>query len=267
MGCNVKDPKPEKSEEPAVLALVTLDDARSDAELIEAVRRGVVSAYGALFTRHRGAAKNLAMTFSRNTHDGDELVAEAFAKVLDALLAGHGPTTGFRGYLHTTLRHIAYDRTRRTKKIHLIADIAHMSGPPVDAVTVPFVDTAIAALDRALAAKAFTTLPERWQTVLWHTEVEQLPLREVAVLMGLNCSAVASLAYRARAGLRTAYLQAQLVSDASAACRSTRGQLAAHLRGQLSGRAAGKVGAHLAECDRCRRHRDQLGELNVDIPA
>ena len=35
-------------------------------------------------------------------------------------------------------------------------------------------DPALAGFERGVVARAFHSLPERWQAVLWHTEVEGL---------------------------------------------------------------------------------------------
>ena len=53
----------------------------SDAELISRVRGGDVAAYGDLFCRHNDAASRLARQLVRGP-DSDDLVSEAFAKVL-----------------------------------------------------------------------------------------------------------------------------------------------------------------------------------------
>ena len=58
-----------------------------------------------------------------------------------------------------------------------------------------------------MIARAFASLPERWQAVLWHTEIEGARPADVAPLLGLTANGVAALAYRAREGLRQAYLQ------------------------------------------------------------
>ena len=44
----------------------------------------------------------------------------------------------------------------------------------------------MAQLESGLAARAFARLPERWQTVLWHTEVEQECPADVAPVLGLT---------------------------------------------------------------------------------
>lgn len=62
-------------------------------------------------------------------------------------------------------------------------------------------DPAVADLERTMIARAFASLPERWQAVLWHTETEGARPAEVASLLGLTANGVAALAYRAREGL------------------------------------------------------------------
>ena len=86
----------------------------SDAELISAVRGGDVSSYGDLFARHREAATRLARQLVSNS-DADDLVSEAFAKVLNVLLAGGGPDVAFRAYLLTAVRRLHVDKIRATK--------------------------------------------------------------------------------------------------------------------------------------------------------
>lgn len=140
-----------------------------DAVLIDSVRRGEVGAYGELYQQHFDSAYCLARRFGRGTADADDLVAETFARVLATLLAGRGPDSAFRAYLLATLRHLAYDKARQDRRLQLVEDF---SGLRIEAVTVTAIDTAVAEVDRSLAASAFNALPERWRMVLWHTEIE-----------------------------------------------------------------------------------------------
>nr|WP_042195619.1 sigma-70 family RNA polymerase sigma factor [Kibdelosporangium sp. MJ126-NF4]CEL22120.1 sigma-70 region 2 domain protein [Kibdelosporangium sp. MJ126-NF4]CTQ92901.1 sigma-70 region 2 domain protein [Kibdelosporangium sp. MJ126-NF4] len=231
----------------------------SDAELIESVRKGTVAAYGSLYERHVGAAYNLARQLTRNQAEADDLVSEAFAKVLDTLRAGRGPDSAFRAYLLTALRHTAYDKTRRDKRVELSDDVTTVSGADT---AVPFSDTAVAGLERTLAARAFSRLPERWQAVLWHTEVEGQTPAEVAPILGLTPNGVSALAYRAREGLRQAYLQVHLAESTSERCRATAERLGAWTRGGLSKRETAQVESHLDECDRCRALAAELADVN-----
>jgi RNA polymerase sigma factor (sigma-70 family) len=233
----------------------------SDIELIEAVRGGTVEAYGKLYARHVGAARNLARQLARSPIEADDLVSEAFARVLSSLCAGGGPDAAFRAYLLAALRHTAYDKTKRDRRLELVEDVEAVAG--AERVTaVPFDDTAVAKLNRSLAATAFSTLPERWQTVLWHTEIEGERPGDVAPLLGLNSNGVSALAYRAREGLRKAYLQAHVTRSPSERCRATAAKLGSWAREGLSRRETAQVEAHLDKCALCRELAAELADVN-----
>ncbi len=245
------------------MATVPADvEGPSDAELIEAVRKGTVSAYGALYERHVASAYNLARQLSRSPAEADDLVSEAFAKVLDTLRGGRGPDSAFRAYLLTALRHTAYDKTRRERKVELSDDVSTVSGVSVEAVSQEFDDPAVKGLERSLAAQAFARLPERWQAVLWHTEIEGQSPAEVAPILGLTANGVSALAYRAREGLRQAYLQVHLAETTDRHCRAAAERLGAWTRGGLAKREKAQVEAHLDTCVRCRALAAELADVN-----
>ena len=234
----------------------------SDAELINEVRDGKISSYGTLYERHVTAAYNLARQLSRSTAESDDLVSEAFSRVLDTLRAGRGPDVAFRAYLLTALRHVAYDKTRRDRRLELAEDVTEVSGIDTEKISEQFKDTAVAGLERSMAARAFAKLPERWQAVLWHTEIEGQSPAEVAPILGLTANGVSALAYRAREGLRQAYLQVHLAETTAERCRATVDKLGAWTRGGLSKRETAQVEAHLDECARCRALAAELADVN-----
>lgn len=168
-----------------------------DAELIARARTGDTAAYAVLHGRHHDAAVATARALRRDPHDVEDLVHEAFVRVLAALRGGGGPTEAFRPYLLTTLRHVAYDRTRRARETPTA---------PAEVGEVAWVDPHDDDADRDRLVAAFARLPPRWRSVLWHTAVEGRRPADVAELLGLRPNAVSALAYRARAGLREAYL-------------------------------------------------------------
>ena len=120
----------------------------------------------------------------------------------------------------------------------------------------------LAKMESGLVATAFAQLPERWQAVLWHTQVEGETPAQVGALLGMAPGAVSSLAFRAREGLREAYLQAHLAETAAEQCRTTVERLGAWTRGGLSKREKAQVDAHLETCDRCRALAAELEEVN-----
>ncbi len=235
-------------------------DLPSDAELISSVRGGDVAAYGELFSRHRDAAHRLARQLVRGP-DSDDLVAEAFAKVLTVLQGGGGPDVAFRAYLLTAVRRLHVDRVRLAQRLQTTDDMT-----PFDP-GVPFRDTAVAGFESGAAARAFASLPERWQLVLWHLEVEGQKPADVAPLLGMSANSVSALAYRAREGLRQAFLTMHLADISETECRWVNEHLGGFVRKGLSKRDAGKVQAHLDGCRRCTAMHLELTEVNSDLAA
>ena len=231
----------------------------SDAELILAVRAGDRHAYGVLYERHLAAARTQARRLTRSSADADDFVSEAFAKVFTALRAGHGPDRAFRAYLLTTLRNSLCQRMRRERRLELSDDMAQHD------VGIPWSDPVEAELNSSLAARAFSTLPARWQTVLWQSEVERQSAAEIGERLGLRPNAVAALAYRAREGLRQAYLQAHLAEHPDEACRPTVRRLGRWTRGRLAPADTAAVREHLAACDPCRGLAAELADVNSGI--
>ncbi len=233
-------------------------DRRSDAELIAAVRRGDSEAYGALYERHLHAAKRAASCLVGTAAEREDLVADAFTRVLRVLRDGGGPTEEFRAYLLVTLRNAAISGARGAT-VSLYADVPEVYLPR------PGEDPVVHRWDANAAASAFASLPERWRTVLWHTEVEDESPAEVAPLLGLRPNGVAALAYRAREGLRQAYLRAHLAEVESRECRATVSKLAGWVRCSVPDPLSRKISRHLSRCADCRARADTLATVNAEL--
>lgn len=253
--CIKRPESPSKTEPPA-------DDNPNDADLINAVRAGTLSAYAELYQRHIASAHNLARQLARSPLEADDLVSESFTKVMDALLAGGGPDDAFRAYLLTTMRNTAYNKTRRDRKVELAHDVTTVHGTRIVAVSEPFRDTAVAGLERALITDAFARLPQRWQLVLWHTEIQGLTPAQTAPILGLTPNGVSALAYRAREGLRCNWLQAHLPDTTEKRCHAPTSCLGRWIRGGLTERENTKVEDHLQTCSRCHSLARELALEN-----
>src|SRR4051794_39361780 len=233
-------------------------DGPGDAELISAVRGGDVDAYGELFARHVDSARRLARQLA-GPADADDLVSDAFTKVLLVLQRGGGPDLAFRASLLTAVRRLHVDRLRSGARLRSVGDLT-----PFDP-GLPFQDTAVEGFENAAAAKAFATLPERWQMVLWHTEVEQQKPADIAPLLGMSANSVSALAYRAREGLRQAFLSQHASDPDDVDCSWTRDHMGAYIRGGLSRRDAKRVDDHLADCRACAAVYLELTEVNSGL--
>jgi RNA polymerase sigma factor (sigma-70 family) len=244
---------------PATSSTVDTTDF-SDADLIRLTRSGDNDAFGHLYSRHLRSARAAAGGLTRSRSDVDDIVGEAFSRILATIQRGGGPQSSFRPYLLTTVRNTFYDRSRRSRREDVTADID-------DVVNLTLLDEAGSTEDRALVATAFASLPERWQSVLWHTVVEGRTAAEVAPTLGLAPNAVAALAYRARDGLRAAYLQAHLQNPMEMSCRDCANNLGRYVRDTLSTRERVSVEQHLQACGRCRELLAELEDVNNRLAA
>ena len=231
----------------------------SEDELLDRAREGDRSAFGTLYLRHRDAARKVAGMCASSAADAEDAVAEGFARVFAALPRMAGRQIAFRPYLLTCVRNAATDRLRRERRIDLREQM------PEAASTAQADDMALMGLERNLVGEALQALPARWRTVLWLTEVEGLSPAEVSRRIGIKPNAVAALAYRARKGLREAYLQAHLKAEASEDCRATVSRLGNYVRGDLAEKERVAVQTHLDSCAKCRCRRDELTDVNATL--
>lgn len=226
----------------------------SDAELISRTASGDSSAFAELWSRHASAARHAARRVT-TSFDPDDLVQEAFARTLSALQAGHGPKDAFRPYVYAAIRNIAATWARRVPASEPIDDRA-----PMDELTLG--DPAETTLEHSLIVRAFRSLPDEWRAVLWYVDVEGLSATEIAPMLGLTPNGVASLTYRAREGLRRAWITTHLNSAAmNEDCRWAAERFAPYLRRGLSTTQRQRLESHLDRCARCTVLLEELDDV------
>lgn len=226
-----------------------------DRSLLERLRAGEDAAFGELFTRHSAAVLRLALGLAADRAEADDLTAEAFFRVLQAIRRGAGPVDNVRGYLLIVVRRVAWEWSMRRRDVP-VTDEELTYRAPCDP------DTTGQFTERNLIRRAFTSLPERWRKVLWKMEVEGERPAAVATNFGLSPNATAALARRARQGLRAAYLQAHLTAEAGATgCRSVLEKLGAYTAGTTSGIERRRIRAHLSTCQNCTAMHAELRDV------
>lgn len=219
-------------------------DVVADSDLVTRTRSGDSGAFGELWRRHYRAGVTVARNMTSSL-DADDLVQEAYTRIYHSIVSGGGPTGSFRAYLFTSIRNTAaaWGRARRETAYDELDGVEDPAAGEHESE---------AALDRGLTHQAFRSLPTRWQEVLWYSEIEQMKPAEIAPLLGMKPTAVAQLTFRAREGLREAWIQAHLRSVADGSeCQWTIERLGAYARRNLGRRDHAKVERHLSSCVRC----------------
>jgi RNA polymerase sigma factor (sigma-70 family) len=233
-----------------------------DEALLGLARAGDTAAFAELYQRHRVAARRLARRLVHGRVEADDVVAETFVRVLRVLRRGGGPVDGFRVYLLTAVRRTAwYLQNKDSRELAVDgAELDRVAGGP---------DFESAAAERGLMSRAFASLPVRWRTVLWHTDVEGEPARQVARILGISPNGVAALTYRARGALTAAYLQAHLSEPPSAGCRPFAAKLGGYTadRGRPGPGERDRIAAHLAACADCRARVAELRDVRSSLRA
>ncbi|MFE6081918.1 MULTISPECIES: sigma-70 family RNA polymerase sigma factor [Streptomyces] len=240
-----------------------------DHELTASVREGAdQEAVRILYERHWRSVFHYARSCCRSAHTAEDLASEAFARTLEAVRDGNGPESAWRPYLLTVVRRTAAQWAASERRTELSEDFERWCEKHLGLVDAESSeDRMLHHEDRQLVSRGFRSLPERWQAVLWYSEVERQPASTVARLLGLSRSGVSSLNARAREGLREAYLAAHLrLTGGDEECRRYGSLLAASVR-KPDAQVKRFLAAHLDSCSTCRRAVRELTDLNERIGA
>jgi RNA polymerase sigma factor (sigma-70 family) len=236
-------------------------DGLSDGDLVAAASSND-AAVSELYRRHVQAAWGVAQAVTGNHDDAADAVAEAFASVLRSL-ADVRPSE-FRPYLMAATRNAAIDIVRRTARVMVTDDVGAFEAPTADPGPV---DSLVGGENATLVRQAFAGLPERWRSVLWLVEVERVPPRDVAEIVGTSANNVAQIAARARSRLRERYAQSHVRNHAASRCDFTVNNLGAYFNNGLTPGHVAKVDEHLENCRLCRDRLAELRDLGLPLRA
>ncbi|HKY33920.1 MAG TPA: RNA polymerase sigma factor [Candidatus Polarisedimenticolia bacterium] len=154
-----------------------------------------------LFDRHHGRLHRLAARMSRDVEEARDLVQETFlraARSARSLPSEAGPA---EGWLVRTMVNLCRDRSRRLR--------LRGSPLPMDEAPEPARDPAPALQAVWEVRAALATLPARRRAVVVLHEIEDRPVAEIALLLGINDVTVRWHLMRARRELRERLLPAR----------------------------------------------------------
>ncbi|MFC4222703.1 sigma-70 family RNA polymerase sigma factor [Lysinibacter cavernae] len=235
-------------------------DFVDDAALLAAYRDGDSSALETLYERLYGMAVAHARRYATHGLEAEDIVSEAFAKVINAIHGGKGPTASLWWYLVTAMKSVALrPNADAAQSVAVEPDTLEFLSVPQD---VPLGD----AVMHPAVVDAFNHLPKRWQEVIWYREIEGLSLNEVGEALGMNRNAVGALLNRARTGLRTGYLSALASDNAPEECRPFTAMLPAYVANDLNEPLKRRgLEAHLERCEVCTTNRAELSNATTRL--
>jgi DNA-directed RNA polymerase specialized sigma24 family protein len=224
-----------------------------------------------LFRRHHSAVLSYALACCRDKTTAEALTSEAFTRTLRAVRAGGGPAAAWRPQLLVSVRRTAAEWAGTSRRGELSPDFVQWYEHAIGSREGSSAEAMLRLEEDSLILQAFCSLPERWQTVLWHTAVEEEPDGKVSALVGVTPGGLGPLDSRAREGLREAYLSAHHEhGSGTGECRRHGSLLEAAVR-RAGRRGDAGLEGHLQGCARCRGALAELTELdqrlNTVLPA
>ncbi len=148
---------------------------------------------------HLDAAYNLARWLTRNEHDAQDVVQEAFLRALKFFGGFRGGNS--RSWLLSIVRNTAYSWLQKNRKHEPVT----LSDEDLDEVEDPSVDAAAASIrnaDHAAVRQALEELPLEFREVTILRELEGMAYKEIAEIADIPMGTVMSRLARARKELQ-----------------------------------------------------------------
>jgi RNA polymerase sigma-70 factor (ECF subfamily) len=148
---------------------------------------------------HLDAAYNLARWLTRNDHDAEDIVQDAFVRALRFFGGFRGGDA--RAWLLAIVRNTSYDFLRR----HRPQEVADAFDEEIHSAAVESLTPEtqlIRRADQVMVRQALERLPLPWREVVILRELEGLSYKQIAEVSGIKVGTVMSRLARARARLQ-----------------------------------------------------------------
>ncbi|MEU5888935.1 RICIN domain-containing protein [Streptomyces sp. NPDC047461] len=204
-----------------------------------------------LLARHWLAARDYALLCLASASPTAQFVAaSAFQRLLDRL-AGGAPAAALRPQLLVTVRETVRAWAANDKTCAALPELRKPTGGRGLHTARPE-----APANRKLAERAFVTLSDFSQCLLWHTEVEAEPIEIPAGLLGMETVAAKTALSKAREQFRTGLVRAHTQFAPSEECRFYSSLIDVPIR--RGGTLLPDVQQHLTQCPHCQSTAEQL---------
>jgi len=180
------------------------NSAASEQELIELARQGDSAAFGELIDRHYNMCLKRASSLIRNPTDAEDEVQNACWKAFERLAQFRGEGT-FAAWLSRIVENQCLMRIREDRQAHfLYLDQSTEANVRVELVAqVPGPEDTLGDEElEYLLQKEISRIPPLLRNVMLLSDVERLPMPDVAARLGVSVPAAKSRLGRARVELR-----------------------------------------------------------------
>jgi RNA polymerase sigma-70 factor (ECF subfamily) len=170
----------------------------NDAELIRRAKEGEEAAFLLLYERYRKGIYSYACRLLGSHAAAEDIMHDCFASILGNWGRFEPGRASLRTYLYAAAHNLARKHLRDSDNDaseELPGDLSAPTGPLDQLLDKELCDVVKSAVD---------SLPTRQREVLVLAEYEELPLAEVAAIVGADLGSVKARLHRARANLKSA---------------------------------------------------------------
>jgi RNA polymerase sigma-70 factor (ECF subfamily) len=168
--------------------------------LLDAARSMNQDALVKIFDLYSTALYNYALRICNDPLEADQIVGDVFAKLLEQLSAGRGPSTNLRSYLYETTYHLVIDKARYSRREAPLETIEFVRNDGLSTVT----NLEDRMLFEAVIMAIKNQLTEDQRHVIILRFLEGFSLRETAAIIGKEVYNVKVIQNRGVAKLRKA---------------------------------------------------------------
>lgn len=179
----------------------------TDLQLIKQFSKGSIEAFEELISRYETKAFNLAMRFTRNQEDSEEVLQDVFT-TLYKKLEGFEGKSAFSSWLYRIVVNASFMKLRKRRQtpamsLEDLPPVAQQNHIDRDALLGTRTDNGTLSREiRDTLQQAINRLPEQYRSVFVLRDVDGLSNQEVGEILDLSIPAVKSRLHRSRLMLR-----------------------------------------------------------------
>lgn len=170
-----------------------------ESELIQSILNGHTADFTQLVKTYETAVFRMVMGFVHQKEDAEDITQEVFVKVYQSLDSFEGRSS-FSTWLYRIAIHVslsALQKRKRRKFWSMAAELLQLPSGNKDPE-----QELTEKSEKGLLRKAIDTLPEKQRMAFILSRYEELPQKEVALIMDISEGAVEQLLLRARENLK-----------------------------------------------------------------